>query len=132
MALVPTRPRMLEGYIAACGQLQDEGRFPTDLPDFTTPDVTSIAYELATDSGAVTTVAVEELLVIAQAYAAINKVRENDLFLTDRNAQIRYNDGEQYLSGFVYYINRASINEPIAIEAIERAMLVLDTRSAER
>ncbi|MEO0425737.1 MAG: hypothetical protein AAF184_25635, partial [Pseudomonadota bacterium] len=116
-ALVPVRPKMLEGYLAGLDLLKKEGTFPSELPEFRTPDITSIAYELATDSGAVTTVAAEELLVIAQAYAAVDKVRENDIFLADRNAQIRYNDGEQYLSGFVYYINQANINEPVAIEA---------------
>ncbi len=131
-SIVPLRPAMLEGYLAGLEQLKNTGSFPADLPDFITPDITSIAYELATDSGAVTTVAAEELLVIAQAYAALSEVSRNDIFLTERNAQIRFNDGEQYLSGFVYYINRASNNEPAAIDQVRRAIAALDERSASR
>ncbi len=131
-SIVPLRPAMLEGYLAGLEQLKNTGSFPADLPDFITPDITSIAYELATDSGAVTTVAAEELLVIAQAYAALSEVSRNDIFLTERNAQIRFNDGEQYLSGFVYYINRASNNEPAAIDQVRRAITALDERSASR
>ncbi|MEO0972188.1 MAG: hypothetical protein AAFX85_03770 [Pseudomonadota bacterium] len=125
-AIVPTRADTLEGYLAGLESLKSTGAFPNHLPEFLTPDITSIAYELATDSGAVTTVAAKELLVIAQAYAALEEVRRNDLFLTQRNAQIRFNDGEQYLSGFVYYINRASANEPAAIDQVQKAIETLD------
>ena len=125
--VVPLRADMLQGYIDAMQALQNEGTFPDDLPDFVSPDITSIAYELATDSGAVTTVAPAELLVIARAYEALDAVRRNDIFLNERNAQIRFNDGEQYISGFIYYINRASANEPAAAEHVREAIELLDS-----
>ena len=75
-----------------------------------------------------TTVAPEELLVVARAYEALEEVRRNDTFLNERNAQIRFNDGEQYLSGFIYYLNRAIGNEPVAIELIRDAIDMLESR----
>ncbi|MEM1174329.1 MAG: hypothetical protein AAGI27_05925, partial [Pseudomonadota bacterium] len=91
-------------------------------------EITSIAYQLAADADAVTSVATEELLIIARAYEALQEVRRNDAFLTERNAQIRFNDGEQYLSGFIYYLNRAAINEPIAVDRVRDAIEMLDNR----
>ncbi len=105
--------------------LQNEGRFPYDIPSLETPEITTIAYDLATDSGAVTTVSASELLVIARAYEALDKVRGNDDFLQNRNAQIRFGDGEQYISGFIYYVNQASANEPEAIEYVRNALELL-------
>ncbi len=127
-AIVPKREAMLAGYQEAIMTLRNEGLFPLDLPDFESPDITSLAYELATDAGAVTTVAPEELLVIARAYEALEEVRRNDTFLNERNAQIRFNDGEQYLSGFIYYINRAIGNEPVAIDLVREAIEMLESR----
>ncbi len=124
--VVPLRGEMLQGYLTAMDELQNAGTFPRNLPDFVSPDITSIAYELATDSGAVTTVAPAELLVIARAYEALDSVRRNDIFLNERNAQIRFNDGEQYISGFIYYINRASTNEPVAVTYVREAIELLD------
>ena len=125
-AVAPTRPAMLAGYQRAITELTEEGVFPERLPDFRSPEITSIAYELATDSGAVTTVAPGELLIIARAYEALEEVRRNDIFLNERNAQIRFNDGEQYLSGFIYYVNRAEANEPAAIALVREAIATLD------
>ena len=125
-AVVPKRPAMLEGFQNGIMQLKNEGRFPQNLPAFESPNITTIAYELATDSGAVTSVAPEELLIVARAYEALNDVRRNDVFLNERNAQIRFNDGEQYLSGFIYYVNRAQINEPVAIAKVRAAIATLD------
>ena len=127
-AIVPKREAMLAGYQAAIMTLRNEGLFPNELPEFESPDITSLAYELATDAGAVTTVAPEDLLVVARAYAALEEVRRNDTFLNERNAQIRFNDGEQYLSGFIYYINRAIGNEPVAIELVREAIDMLESR----
>ena len=127
--VVPDRPAMLNSYIEVMNTFQTEGKFPPVLPDFVSPDITSIAYELATDSGAVTTVEPHELLVIARAYESLDTVRRNDTFLNNRNAQIRFNDGEQYLSGFIYYLNRASMNEPEAIEDVRTAIDLLDKRA---
>ena len=79
-------------------------------------------------AGAMTTVAPKDLLVVARAYEALEEVRRNDTFLNARNAQIRFNDGEQYLSGFIYYVNRANNNEPIAIELVREAIETLDSR----
>lgn len=126
--VAPSRESMLVGYQKAVMELRNEGRFPNELPEFQSPDITSIAYELATDAGAVTTVAPEELLVVARAYEALEEVRRNDTFLNQRNAQIRFNDGEQYLSGFIYYVNRATNNEPIAIGFVCEAIETLEKR----
>ncbi|MEN7342157.1 MAG: hypothetical protein AAAFM81_04410 [Pseudomonadota bacterium] len=122
----PKRAIMLESYQRAINDLIDNNVFPKELPNFETPVVTSIAYELATDSGAVVTVDAADLLVIARAYESIDVVRRNERFLNERNAQIRFNDGEQYLSGFIYYINRAQANEPKAISDIKNAIASLD------
>lgn len=122
----PTRQAMLKAYLAAMDQLKTENVFPSNLPPFQSPDITSLAYELATDSGAITTVEPRDLLVIARAYESLDDVRRNDGFLDARNAQIRFNDGEQYLSGFIYYVNRASINEPAAIENVREAIELLE------
>ncbi len=126
--VLPMRPQMLNDYQAAITVLKDDGVFPAQLPDFQSPDITSLAYELAAEADAVTSVATEELLVIARAYEALQEVRRNDTFLNERNAQIRFNDGEQYLSGFIYYLNRAAINEPVAIERVREAIEMLESR----
>ena len=130
--VIPTRAGLLEAYQEAIMELINEQQFPQDLPVFLSPDVTSIAYELATDSGAVASVAPEDLLVIARAYESLDDVRRNDVFLDQRNAQIRFNDGEQYLSGFIYYINRASSNEPRAAANVRRAITLLEGSSLVR
>ena len=125
-SIVPKRKAMLAGYEKAITELRNGGPFPRELPEFQSPDITSLAYELATDSGAATTVDPEKLLVVARAYEALEEVRRNDTFLNERNAQIRFNDGEQYLSGFIYYINRALGNEPAAIEFVREAIEMLE------
>ena len=125
-AVVGTREKMLSNYIEALGTLVDTGTYPTDIEGFTIPDITNLAYQLATDSGAVTSVDPQDLLVIARAYEALDNVRANEQFLNTRNAQIRYQDGEQYLSGFIYYANRSLTAEPEAIAALERAIETLD------
>lgn len=124
--VAPLRPDMLEGFIAAMATLEETGTFPQDMPRLETPKITTIAYDLATDSGAVTNVPARELLVIAQAYERLDRVKRNETFLNDRNAQIRFNDAEQYISGFIYYTNRAIYNEPEAIEGVKEALELLD------
>lgn len=126
--VIPLRGEQVEFYNDAIQVLTDEGRFPRQLPDFESPQITSLAYELATDSGAVTIVDPEALLLVAKAYEALSDVRENDEFLNSRNAQIRFNDGEQYLSGFLYYLGRAMDNEPTAVVQVEAALAVLASR----
>lgn len=115
----------LEGYLAAMDELKGSGRFSDNLPVLVTPEITTIAYDLATDSGAVTKVATEDLLTVARAYEALESVRRNDVFLAERNAQIRFNDGEQYISGFIYYTYRAIHNEPLAAEHVRNALVQL-------
>ncbi|MEM9688136.1 MAG: hypothetical protein AAF917_01535 [Pseudomonadota bacterium] len=127
--VAPSRDKQLQVYIEAMGVLQNEGRFPYDLPRLDTPEITTIAYDLATDSGAVTTVSTDELLLIAKAYEALDRVQGNDDFLQSRNAQIRFGDGEQYISGFIYYVNQASANEPNAIEHVRKALELLTPES---
>lgn len=127
--VAPSRDEQLQVYIEAMGVLQNEGRFPYDLPRLDTPEITTIAYDLATDSGAVTTVSTDELLLIAKAYEALVRVQGNDDFLQSRNAQIRFGDGEQYISGFIYYVNQASANEPNAIEHVRKALELLTPES---
>ncbi|MEN1726844.1 MAG: hypothetical protein AAGJ52_00265 [Pseudomonadota bacterium] len=126
--VIPTRGGLMDQYVEVLGVLRREGTFPEELPQFVTPQITSIAYELATDSGAVTIVEPEDLLTVAQAYEALRDVRRNDVFLDERNAQIRYADGEQYLSGFVYYLNRALGNEPRAAGQVRVAIEALTLR----
>ncbi|MEM8984482.1 MAG: hypothetical protein AAGC71_15730 [Pseudomonadota bacterium] len=126
--IVPKREAMLADYQRAISDLRSEGKFPNPMPEFRSPEITSLAYELATDVGAVTTVAPEELLIVARAYEALDDVRQNDTFLNQRNAQVRFNDAEQYLSGFVYYINRAMGNEPDAIDHVSEAIAMLENR----
>lgn len=108
--------------------LIEENQFPQELPQNSSPAITTIAYELATDSRAVTSIVAEDLLVIARAYESLESVQRNEFFLENRNAQIRFNDGEQYLSGFIYYVNRAMGNEPEAIEQVRAAITLLDHR----
>ncbi|MEM6513805.1 MAG: hypothetical protein AAF660_12390, partial [Pseudomonadota bacterium] len=127
--VAPSRDEQLQVYIEAMGVLQNEGRFPYDLPRLDTPEITTIAYDLATDSGAVTTVSTDDLLLIAKAYEALDRVQGNDDFLQSRNAQIRFGDGEQYISGFIYYVNQASANEPNAIEHVRKALELLTPES---
>ncbi|MEO1034347.1 MAG: hypothetical protein AAFX44_02190 [Pseudomonadota bacterium] len=59
-AVKDSRPTLLEGYMNAMKQLHDESVSPADLPYLVAPEITGIAYELATDSGAVTNVAPEK------------------------------------------------------------------------
>ena len=124
-AVVGTRQNMLDSYIDALGTLVDEGQFPESTPSFIIPDITDIAYQLATDSGAVSGVEASDLLIIARAYEALENVKSNERFLNTRNAQIRYRDGEQYLSGFIYYANRSLIAEPEAIKVVKLAIEAL-------
>lgn len=121
-AVVETRQEMLDTYIQALSTLVDTGSFPADIKNFAIPDITNLAYRLATDSGAVTSVDPQDLLIVARAYEALDNVRANENFLNTRNAQIRYQDGEQYLSGFIYYANRSLLAEPEAIAVVEMAI----------
>ncbi|NRA30513.1 MAG: hypothetical protein HRU11_09650 [Parvularculaceae bacterium] len=123
--VAPSREQMLQDFVAAMATLQKDNTFPTPFPEFAIPEITNIAYELATDSGAVTQLSTDGVLVIARAYDALADVEANADFLDRRNAQIRYDDGEQYLSGFIYYANRAIISEPDAIERLQEAIAVL-------
>ena len=121
-ALADTRETMLQGYIQALDEFVDTGQFPADLPNLDVPDITVVAYQLAADSGVISGVDPSELIVIARAYEALTAVRANEVFLNNRNAQIRFRDGEQYLSGFIYFANRAMVNEPAAIDAVKAAI----------
>ncbi len=125
--IAPSRPELLLAYQEAIQSLIREKQFPQDLPRTVPPEITIVAYELATDSGAIASVEASDLLVIASAYEALEKVRRNEIFLENRNAQIRFNDGEQYLSGFIYYFNRAMGNEPRAIAKVQEALVLLDS-----
>lgn len=126
--VAPTRPELLQAYQEGITKLIEENQFPQDLPQTSSPAITTIAYELATDSRAVASIVAEDLLVIAGAYESLESVQRNEFFLENRNAQIRFNDGEQYLSGFIYYVNRAMGNEPDAIEQVRAAITLLDQR----
>ncbi|MEO1642769.1 MAG: hypothetical protein AAFR74_05485 [Pseudomonadota bacterium] len=123
--IVDTRDEALESYISAIGVFNETGSFPADFREPELPQITSVAYQLATQSGAILRVDPENLLVIAQAYEALNTVQANAEFLDNRNAQIRFQDGEQYLSGFIYFTNRAIRDEPAAVEAVQSAIDVL-------
>jgi len=124
-AVTSSRQTTLDDYIAALDTLVEDNVFPEAIPFISFPAITTIAYELATDSGSVTTVDPADLIVIARAYGALNDVRRNEAFLDNRNAQIRYRDGEQYISGFIYYTNRAMMAEPEAIKHVRAALAVL-------
>lgn len=124
--VAPSRRGSLQAYENAITQLVKENKFPQNLPLFQLPTVTNLAYQLATDSGAVTAVDAEDLLVIARAYESVEDIRRNEIFLDERNAQVRFNDGEQYLSGFIYYLNRAIAAEPDTMQDIEKAIDLLD------
>lgn len=125
---MPLREAQVNGYIAALGELQESNSFPSVLPPFSRPEITRIAYELATDTGAVSKVSPEKLLIVARAYTALEAVGSNDDFFDRRTAQIRFNDGEQYLSGFIYYLNRAARNEPVAASHVREAIEALKAR----
>jgi len=122
----PTRDGSVEYYIGALNALVDKGQFTDSLEYPIFPEITTIAYQLATDTGAVTEVAPTDVLTIARAYEALKLVQGNQDFLDRRNAQVRYNDAEQYISGFIYYANRAQYNEPAAVESVEKAIKALD------
>ena len=125
--VVPGRQALLDGYINAMQQLKDTGQYPTSMPTLEKPNITRIAYDLATDSGAVTQVPAADLLVMARAYEVLSTVKNNDVFLNNRNAQVRFNDAEQYISGFIYYTNLTLGNEPLAIERVEEAIRLFET-----
>lgn len=126
--VAPTRPGMLKAYQEGINTLLKDSIYPQNLPATSPPAITTIAYELATTTGAVTTIEAADLLVIASAYEALDALQRNKLFLENRNAQIRFNDGEQYISGFIYYFNRAMGNEPKAINQVREALALLDER----
>ena len=123
--LAPTRDEMLSNYIGALDGLVETGQFPQNLPRLDVPNVTDVAYQLATESGVLSRIEPADLIVIAKAYEALDSVEDNQLFLHNRNAQIRFRDGEQYISGFIYFANRAMVNEPEAIDAVRAAIRVL-------
>jgi len=129
--LAGTREDMLQGYIDALETFIDTGRFPQILPEYKVPDITDVAYQLATDSGVISGIEPNELIVVARAYEALKEVRGNEVFLNNRNAQIRFRDGEQYLSGFIYFANRAIVNEPAAIVAVRDAIELLSDEAPE-
>lgn len=120
-----TRQEMLDSYIAALDALVDTGVFPRELPILQVPEITNVAYQLATDSGVLSRIEPDDVIVVARAYQALASVQDNQVFLNNRNAQIRFRDGEQYISGFIYFSNRALSNEPDAIVAIEAAIATL-------
>lgn len=122
---VGVRDPMLREYLVALNALEESDRFPAELEHPPLPDVTNIAYRIAADSGVIADIDPAELLLIARAYEAIQEVGSNEVFLDNRNAQIRYRDGEQYLSGFIYYSNRAIASEPDAIQSIKDALEVM-------
>ena len=123
--LAPTRDEMLSNYIGALDGLVETGQFPQNLPRLDVPNITDVAYQLATESGVLSRIEPVDLIVIAKAYEALDSVEDNQLFLNNRNAQIRFRDGEQYISGFIYFANRAMVNEPEAIGAVRAAIEVL-------
>ncbi|MEM6899587.1 MAG: hypothetical protein AAF583_07455 [Pseudomonadota bacterium] len=123
---IGTRQEMFEQYNDGLRQLIDDNEYPYDLPSVIMPEITTIAYELATDSSAVAKVDPDQLVIIARAYEALEGVRRNEVFLSNRNAQIRYRDGEQYLSGHVFYLSSAIRLEPLAVRHIEAALTALD------
>lgn len=125
-SVITSRDGQLEQFMEAIGVFKDEDVFPQNLPRLEIPEITRIAYELATDSGAVAKVDPAELIIVARAYEALEEVRSNERSLDERNAQIRFNDGEQYLSGFIYYLNRAQTAEPEAVVHIGQAIAVLE------
>ena len=119
------RQEMLDGYITALDELVDTGVFPQELPSLQVPAITDVAYNLATDSGVLSRIEPTDVLIVARAYEALEAVDDNQVFLNNRNAQIRFRDGEQYISGFIYFSNRALSNEPEAIEAVKAAIATL-------
>ncbi|MEO1321829.1 MAG: hypothetical protein AAFV59_02360 [Pseudomonadota bacterium] len=116
------REAMLDDFIGAMDQFVATGEFPTDLPDYDPPEITNVAYQLATDSGVISRIEPGDLIIIAQAYEALAAVKRNETFLSNRNAQIRFGDAEQYLSGFIYFTNQAMTNEPAAILSVKDAI----------
>ena len=119
------REDMLASYIDALDSFQKSGEFPTDMPPIDPPEITNVAYQLATDSGVISRIEPAELIVIAQAYEALASVKGNRAFLSNRNAQIRFGDAEQYLSGFIYFTNQSMANEPAAIVSVKTAIELL-------
>lgn len=119
------REDMLGDFISSMDQFVASGEFPTDLPDYDPPEITRVAYQLATDSGVISKIEPSDLIVIARAYEALAVVKRNETFLSNRNAQIRFGDAEQYLSGFIYFTNQAMTNEPAAIASVKDAIELL-------
>jgi len=124
-SVVGTREGGLAAYNDALAELSETQELPNSLPQLQFPEITNIAYRIATDAGVIAEIDPTELLIIAQAYEAIQEVESNRSFLDNRNAQIRYEDDEQFLSGFIYYSNRALVSEPAAINAVGRALSVM-------
>lgn len=108
--------------------LQETGVFPdyATIPSIGAPELTDIAFSLGRETGALAPLDVEVQLAFARAYRAIEEVDENEDNLGRRNAQVRYNDGLQYLSGQLYYFVSAVENEQTALDRIDAALAALE------
>ena len=102
---------------------------PEDIPALQHPVLTTVAYEIVQQNGALSRLDTSDLILIARAYGALHDVDENDASLANRNAQIRYRDGLQYLSGRIFYFSGAMPDVDEAIDAVNAALVVVRERS---
>jgi hypothetical protein len=118
----------LPAMSALVAELQETGVFPdyTSIPGIGAPELTDIAFSLGRETGALAPLEVEVQLALARAYRAIEEVDENEDNLGRRNAQVRDNDGLQYLSGQLYYFVSAIENGETALDRIDAAFAALE------
>lgn len=118
----------IQPRVAAMVQAYDRtGVFPSpqDIPEPVRPDISTVAFEIGVATGALAPLPAETQIALARAYKAIGEIEQNEANLGFRNAQIRYNDGLQYLSGRLYYLTGAIGLEQAALDDIDAALAVL-------
>lgn len=89
------------------------------------PVLSTAAYSMAVSTGALERAPTDALIDISFAYQRIAQVERASLSLSERNAQVRYNDGVQYLSGFIYFFASIISAEEAALTAIEEAQAAI-------
>lgn len=110
--------------------LADDGVFPEPgtIPETRHPVLLDVAYELSRETGALAPLETDTMVRIALAYRAVAQLDLTADQLSQRNAQIRYQDGIQYLSGRLFYFNDAINHGEEALIEIDQALAALEAR----
>ncbi|WP_421790509.1 hypothetical protein [Hyphobacterium sp.] len=99
---------------------------PGEIRFANAPVLSTAAYSMAVNTGALERAPTDALIAISLAYQRIGQVDRVSISLAERNAQVRYNDGVRYLSGFVYFYGSIISTEEAALSTIAQARAAIE------